>query len=49
MEDDEARKLGIEGEIFEDRETILDLLWRRNLRGDEVPSYLNPPDYYNPG
>ena len=41
------RELWIEGEIFGDGETILDVL-RRNLRGDKVPRYLSP-HYNNPG
>lgn len=39
----DVRELGTEEEIFEDREMILDVLRRRNLRGNEVP------DYYDPG
>ena len=35
----------MEGEVFEDGETILDVLWKRNLRGDEVLGYKQPPDY----
>jgi len=49
LEGKDAQELGLEGELFEDRETILDVLWRRNLRGDEVPEYEQPPDYNNPG
>jgi len=49
LEGEDAYELGVEGEIFEDGETILDVLQRRNLRGDEVPLYEQPPDYNNLG
>jgi len=39
----------LEGELFEDGETILDVLRRRNLRGDEVPVYKEAPAYDDPG
>ena len=37
------------GKEYVDGETILDILWRRNLRGDEVPEYEEAPAYNNPG
>ena len=45
----EVRELGIEREIFEDGETILDVLRRRNLRGGKVPRYPSPPQYNDLG
>ena len=37
------------GELYKEGETILDVLWRRNLRGDEVPEYEEAPAYNDPG
>ena len=37
------------GEEFEEGETILDVLRRRNLRGDEVPVYEEALAYDDPG
>jgi len=37
------------GEEYADGETILDVLWRRNARAKEVPEYVNPPAYNDPG
>ena len=39
MEGEEVEELGLVEEIFEDGETIPDVLWRRNQRADEVPRY----------
>jgi len=33
------------GEEYEDGETILDVLWRRNARAKEVPEYEEAPAY----
>ena len=49
LEGEEAQELRVEGEVFEDGEMILDVLQRRNLRGDEVPEYKDPLEYNNPG
>ena len=37
------------GEEYADGETILDVLRRRNARAEEVPEYVDPPAYNNPG
>jgi len=37
------------GEEYADGETILDVLWRRNVRAEEVPEYEEPPEYNDPG
>ena len=37
------------GEEYADGETILDVLWRRNARAEEVPEYVEPPAYNDPG
>ena len=37
------------GEEYVDGETILDVLRRRNAREEEVPEYVAPPDYNDPG
>jgi len=37
------------GEEYADGETILDVLRRRNAREEEVPEYVAPPDYNDPG
>jgi len=39
----------VAGELFMDGESILDVLWRRNLRGDEVPGYEEASVYDDPG
>ena len=49
LEGRDAEELGLVGELFEDGEDILDVLQRRNLRGDEVPEYEEAPAYDNPG
>ena len=49
LEGEEAEELELVGEIFEDGETIMDVLRRRNQREDEVPKYLDPPDYFDLG
>ena len=49
LEGRDAEELGVAGEAFVDGEDILDVLRRRNLRGDEVPEYEDPPDYNDPG
>ena len=49
LEGRDAEELGLEGELFVDGENILDVLRRRNLRGDEVPEYEEPPEYNDPG
>ena len=38
-----------EGEEYVDGETILDVLWRRNARAEEVPEYVDPLAYNDPG
>ena len=48
VEGEEVRELGIKREIFEDREVVLDVLQRRNLRGDKVLQYPNPLGYFDP-
>jgi len=37
------------GEEYADGETILDVLRRRNARAEEVPEYIDPPSYNDPG
>ena len=37
------------GEEYAEGETILDILWRRNARAEEVPEYEEPPEYNDPG
>jgi len=37
------------GEEYVDGETILDVLRRRNARAEEVPEYVDPPAYNDPG
>ena len=37
------------GEEYADGETILDVLWRRNVRAKEVPEYEEPPQYNDLG
>ena len=37
------------GEAFEEGEMILDVLRRRNARAEEVPKYVDPPAYNDPG
>ena len=37
------------GEEYVDGETILDVLQRRNARAEEVPEYVEPPAYNDPG
>ena len=37
------------GEEYADGETILDVLQRRNVRAEEVPKYVEPLAYNNPG
>ena len=37
------------GEEYADGETILDVLWRRNARAEEVPEYIDPPAYNDLG
>ena len=37
------------GEEYVDGEMILDVLWRRNARAEEVPEYVDPPAYNDPG
>jgi len=37
------------GEEYADGETILDVLRRRNVRAEEVPEYIDPPAYNDPG
>jgi len=37
------------GEEYADGETILDVLRRRNARAEEVPEYVDPPAYNDPG
>ena len=37
------------GEEYADGEMILDVLWRRNTRAEEVPKYIDPPAYNDPG
>ena len=37
------------GEEYEEGESILDVLQRRNLRSDEVPVYEEAPAYDDPG
>jgi len=37
------------GEEYVDGETILDVLRRRNARAKEVPEYVDPPAYNDPG
>ena len=37
------------GEEYVDGEMILDVLWRRNARAEEVPEYVEPPAYNDPG
>jgi len=37
------------GEEYADGETILDVLWRRNARAEEVPEYVEPLAYNDPG
>jgi len=49
LEGRDAKELGLAGELFKDGEDILDVLWRRNLRGDEVPVYEEALAYNNPG
>jgi len=45
LEGRDAEELGLVGEEFVDGEDILDLLWRRELRGDKVPKYIEPLSY----
>lgn len=49
LEGAEAEELGLLGEVFQDGETILDVLWRVNARENEIPCYPNLPNYYDPG
>jgi len=37
------------GDVWVEGEDILDVLRRRNLVGDAVPEYEEPPEYNNPG
>ena len=37
------------GEEYVDGETILDVLWRRNARAEEVSEYVDPLAYNDPG
>ena len=55
-EDEEDRGVDLEevfqvmpGEEYADGETILDVLWRRNARAEEVLEYEEPPEYNDPG
>ena len=37
------------GEEYADGEMILDVLWQRNVRAEEVPKYEEPLEYNDPG
>ena len=45
---EEARVLGVEGEIFEEGKDILDILRRVVARNQEIPRYPEPPQYNDP-
>jgi len=49
LEGEDVRELGLEGELFKEGKMILDVLQRRNLRGDKVPEYEEAPAYDDPG
>ena len=45
MEGEEVKVLGVEGEIFEDSEDVLDVLRWVVAREQEIPQYQPPPTY----
>ena len=49
LEGVDTKELELVGEVYEEGETILDVMRWLNQRDEEIPRYLNPPNYFDPG